>query len=145
VALRRAGARSAALRKKLGDDAARAAKVRALKPYEWMVTGQVVDAAGKPVRGAVVRVYDKDRKLDDLLGETATDKYGDFQLVYHERAFHEPGEGAPELYVQVEDRKGKVLHTTEDAIRAEGGRVEHFVIELGAARKPGKGQEAPGN
>lgn len=130
VALARAQARSALLQRGLKDNAARAAKLRELKPYEWMVYGQVVEGDGEPVAGVTVRVYDKDRKYDDLLGYTSTDQHGDFQLIYHERAFYEPGEGAPELYLRVEDADGEVLYATEDQIRYQSGRVELFVITL---------------
>lgn len=130
VALRQAKARTAKLQRILKDDATRTAKLRELKPHEWMVYGQVVDSRGNPVAGVTVRVYDKDRKYDDLLDYTTTDRFGDFQLIYHERAFCEPGEGAPELYVRVEDADGNELYSTRDRIRYESGRVEHFLIEL---------------
>jgi len=134
VALRQAQTRSAKLQRDLKDNATRTAKLRELKPYEWMVYGQVVDSQGKPVPDAVVRVFDKDRKFDDLLGFTTTDKFGDFQLVYHERAFYEPGEERPELYLRLEDVEGNELYSTEDQIRYESGRVEFFQIELEKAK-----------
>jgi hypothetical protein len=137
VALRRAQARTGRLQRELRDNAARTAKLRELKPYEWMVYGQVVDSRGKPVPDLVVRVFDRDRKYDDMLGYTTTDKFGDFFLVYHERAFYEPDEGAPELYLRVEDADGKELYSSKDEIRYEGGRLEYFMIELEPAK--GKG------
>ena len=130
VALRQARARTTQLQRILKDDATRTAKLRALKPHEWMVYGQVVDSRGNPVAGVTVRVYDQDRKYDDLLGYTTTDRFGDFQLIYHERTFYEPGEGAPELYLRVEDAAGNELYSTRDRIRHESGRVEYFLIEL---------------
>jgi hypothetical protein len=134
VALRQAQARTTELQRNLKDNASRTAKLRELKPYEWMVYGQVVDSEGSPVPDVTVRVYDKDRKYDDLLGYTTTDKYGDFQLIYHERAFYEPGEEAPELYLRVEDADGNELYSTEDQIRYESGRVEYFMIRLEKAK-----------
>lgn len=137
VALRLAQSRSSQLQRSLKDNATRTAKLRELKPYEWMVYGQVVDSQGMPVANVTVRVYDKDRKYDDLLGYVTTDKFGDFQLVYHERAFYEPGEEAPELYLRVDDVEGNELYSTEDQVRYQSGRVEYFLIEL----EKGKGRK----
>ena len=130
LALRQTQARTAQLQRSLKDNATRTDKLRQLKPYEWMVYGQVVDREGQPVPNVIVRVFDKDRKYDDLLGYEVTDKFGDFQLIYHERAFYEPGENAPELYLRVEDSDGNELYSTEGEIRYESGRVEYFMIEL---------------
>jgi hypothetical protein len=138
-ALRKARDRTTELRRELRDSAARAGKLREIKSYEWMVYGQVVDARGKPVPNLVVRVFDKDRKLDDALGHTTTDKFGDFQLVYHERAFPESAKGAPELYLRVEDVRGNVLYSTREPIRYKAGQVEVFMIELEQAKDTGKG------
>jgi len=131
LALRQTQKRTAKLQRNLKDNAMRTEKLRQLKPYEWMVYGQVIDNDGEPVPDVIVRVFDKDRKYDDLLGFVATDQFGDFQLIYHERAFYEPGEEAPELYLRVEDSDGNELFSTEDDIRYESGRVEFFQIELG--------------
>ncbi len=130
IALRQAQARTTKFQRELKDNATRIAKLRELKPYEWMAYGQVVDSQGNPVADVTVRVYDKDRKYDDLLGYTTTDEFGDFQLIYHERAFYEPGEEAPELFLRVEDNEGQELYSSEDNIRYKSGRIEYFLIEL---------------
>jgi len=115
-----------------------------LRANEWMVYGRVFDAAGKPAAGLTVRVFDKDRKLDDLLGETETDEHGDFHSVYHARDFYEKGENAPELYVMVEDAAGNELFSSRENVRPEAGQSEYFVIQLGkvtakaAAKKRGR-------
>jgi hypothetical protein len=134
AALRRARRRAAALHSDLSGSAAQASKLPELKPYEWMVYGHVQDQAGQPVSDAVVRVFDKDRKYDDMLGYTQTDEGGDFHLVYHERAFYEPGEEAPELYLRVEDQQGNELYASEDNIEYKSGRIEYFLIEIRAER-----------
>jgi hypothetical protein len=110
---------------------------------EWMVFGTVWDKKGAPAPDLTVRVFDKDRKYDDLLGETETDANGDFAIVYHERDFKETRENLPELYVMVLDVSGKVLYTSRDSVRFGAGRSEYFAIHLGAqkartaAKKPG--------
>ena len=130
VALHQERLRVSALRRTLNDSATRASRLPQLKPYEWMVYGHVQDSDGNPVTGVVVRLFDKDRKLDDLLGYTTTDEFGDFSLVFHERAFYEPGENAPELYLLVEDSSGQQLYSSKDNVRYESGRIEYFLIEL---------------
>jgi hypothetical protein len=108
------------------------------KSYEWMVSGQVLDANGKPAEGLTVRVFDRDHKSDDFLGESNTDANGEFSVIFHERDFKEAGEQLPELYITVTDAKGSVLHTTRDDVRFRAGRAEYFLIRLGKATPTAK-------
>jgi hypothetical protein len=110
------------------------------RPNEWTVFGTVSDALGNPAAGLTVRVFDRDRKYDDLLGDTNTDESGDFSVIYHERDFKETRENLPELYVMVSDETGKVLYSSRDSVRYESGRSEYFAIHLEAkkARPPRK-------
>jgi hypothetical protein len=110
------------------------------RPNEWIVFGTVTDAKDEAVGGLTVRVFDKDRKLDDLLGETNTDENGTFSIVYHERDFKETGENLPDLYVMVSDSAGKLVYSTRDRIRFEAGKSEYFAIRLGkrSGKSPGK-------
>ncbi len=145
VALRQAGAASEQLYASANAEAAREARRPKAGPHEWVVFGRVLDAAGQPAAGLVVRVFDRDRKYDDLLGETTTDEHGDFAAVYHERDFLEAGEGLPELYVQVEDARGRPLYSSRDQLRYNAGRLEYFEIALpsvatGAPRPAAKGR-----
>ncbi len=110
------------------------------RPNEWIVFGTVTDAQNNPVSNLTVRIFDKDRKLDDLLGETNTDDNGTFSVVYHERDFKETGENLPDLYVMVSDAAGKLLYSTRDQVRFEAGKSEYFAIQLGkrSGRTQGK-------
>ncbi len=103
---------------------------------EWIVFGTVTDTQDDPVSDLTVRVFDKDRKFDDLLGETSTDENGSFSIVYHERDFKETGENLPDLYVMVSDSTGKLLYSTRDQVRFEAGKSEYFMIKLG--KRPGR-------
>jgi hypothetical protein len=98
---------------------------------EWTVFGTVTDAEGKGAGGLTVRVFDRDRRLDDLLGETRTNESGDFSVVYHERDFKETNEGSAELYVMVSDARGNVVYSSRDSVRFATGRSEYFAIRLG--------------
>lgn len=105
------------------------------RPNEWVVFGTVVDAENKPASGLTVRLYDRDRKYDDFLGESETDANGDFSIIYHERDFMESGENLPELYVTISDAKGKEVYSSRDNVRFNSGRSEYFAIRLGKVRR----------
>jgi len=113
------------------------------KSYEWIVSGQVLDSSSKPVEGLTVRVFDRDHKSDDFLGEDNTDAHGEFSVIFHQRDFNEAGEQLPELYVMVSDAKGTVLHTTRDDVRFRAGRAEHFLIRLGKPSTAAKTRTKP--
>lgn len=118
------------LKGKISNQAARAKNWPKPRPNEWVVFGTVRDQQGKPAEGLIVRVFDRDRKYDDLLGETETDANGDFSVVYHERDFKETRENLPELYVMVSDAKGALLYSSRDSLRYGAGTSEYFSIRL---------------
>src|SRR3972149_9551085 len=122
--------------KSLNGEATRAARRPSVSPNEYLVHGRVLDEQGRPVPGLRVRVFDRDRKYDDLLGDTTTDEYGDFAAKYHERDFAEMGEALPELYVMIEDAAGTLLYSTRDQVRFEAGWAEYFEILLGEKPAP---------
>lgn len=113
------------------------------RAHEWAVFGTVTDIQGQPASGLTVRVFDRDRKYDDLLGETETDENGDFSVIYHERDFAETRENLPELYVMVSDASGKTVYSSRDNIRPEAGKSEYFVIRLGPPPKTVKPKSGP--
>ncbi len=138
VALKQAASVAGALQRNVAATARREGRRPRVKPHEWAVFGRVVDAKGHPVAGVRVRVFDKDRRYDDLLGETTTDEFGDFAVVYHVRDFLEAGEKAPELYLEVRDKRGQVLFSSEEVLRYNAGRAEYFEVVLEEEkRKPG--------
>src|SRR5574341_1515942 len=125
VAVARQAADSAtALKASLHTEASRISRRPKVGPREWMVFGRILDTQGQPLPGQRVRVFDRDRKHDDLLGETTTDEFGDFAALYHERDFFEAGEGLPELYVMVSDAAGKELFSSRGSVRFKAGRAE---------------------
>jgi hypothetical protein len=131
TALRQGASAAEDLKRSLRTTAVRDDRLPKAGPQEWMVFGRVLDSGGRPVTGVRVRVFDRDRRYDDLLGETETDEYGDFAVVYHERVFAEAGEDLPELYVMVEGRRGNLLYSSRDELRYEASRAEYFQIVLG--------------
>jgi len=99
-------------------------------PDVWMVRGRVVDAAKQPVRGVVVSLYDKDLFFSDVLGSTLTDNGGNFHVLYRPESFRDLFDKKPDLYVRVFDQHGRVLYSSQNAIRPNAGRVEEFQITL---------------
>jgi len=140
LALQAAAGSVVQLKTQVAQQAARLKNWPKPKPNEWLVFGTVMDASGSPVSGVNVRVFDRDRKYDDLLGDTSTDENGDFSVIYHERDFKEPGENLPDLYVMVSDANGKLLYSSRDSVRYEAGRSEYFAIRLGT-KKPVAGRK----
>ncbi len=126
------GAEIASLAKaQFATQSARIAKRPRPGAHEWVIYGQVLGSQGQPAAGLRVRAFDRDHKLDDLLGDTQTDPNGDFSITFHERDFMEVGEKLPELYVLVSDAAGKTLYTSRDDVRFRAGRMEYFLIQLG--------------
>jgi hypothetical protein len=137
VALRQSAVSAAEFNTFYKVQATRIEKRPKLHENEWMVYGRVIDSAGLAAAGLTVRVFDRDRKLDDLLGITETDESGDFSVVYHTRDFFEVGENAPELYIMVEDENGNSLYSSRDNVRPQAGQSEYFTIQLSTgAGKP---------
>ena len=136
LALREAAALAEQQNAKLNAQSSRLKAWPKVRSNEWCVFGSVVDAEGKPVAGATVRVYDKEHKLDDLLGETETDDNGDFSVVYHARELAATGENLPELYVMVADVKGNPVYSSRDSIHMNAGQSEYFAIRLAAQTPP---------
>jgi hypothetical protein len=143
AAIKTAAEAAASMNMQFKSHAERVQNRPAPKSYEWIVSGQVLDAGGKPVEGLTVRVFDRDHKSDDFLGEDNTNGNGEFSVIFHERDFKEAGEQLPELYVTVLDAKGHVLHTTRDNVRFRAGRSEYFLIHLGRPPAPAKTRAKP--
>lgn len=130
IALGNAAAMAQEMKHALETIAVRTARRPKVKENEWLVFGRVLDANGNPISGLRVRIFDRDRLFDDLLGITETDEYGDFAIIYHERDFAELGEELPELYLMVEDTQGKLLYSSRDNVRYNASRSEYFEIVL---------------
>jgi len=96
----------------------------------WIVHGSVEDEAGNAVPGVLVRLFDKDRLYDDLLGATQTGKKGQFEIKYRLQDFREGLEAGADLYLTVTDAEGNILYESKDAIRFDAGREEEFEIVL---------------
>lgn len=100
------------------------------KDEPWVVKGVVMDEQGEAQPGLLVRVVDKDRQYDDLLGAAQTDKEGRFEISYRLQDFKEGPEPGADLYLLVTDEEGEVLYSSEEAVRYDAGRVEEYEITI---------------
>jgi hypothetical protein len=99
-------------------------------PEDWLVYGLVLGPDRSGVPNLRVSVFDKDLLFDDRLGEAVTDVDGEFYILYRKSDFKDLFERQPDLYIKVMNRKGKILFTSEKAIRFKSDRVECFEIEI---------------
>jgi hypothetical protein len=125
------------LRVELTAGATRAEKLPFLREGERLVHGRIADPDGQPRAGLRVRVFDRDHKFDDLLGDATTDESGDFAIFYHDRDLDRLGDAKPDLFIMVEDASGKSLLSSREKLTLTGSRIDSFEIILPpAGRQP---------
>lgn len=107
-----------------------------MNDYAEVVKGRIVDRdGGRPVKGAVIEVYDKDMLIDDYLGTVTTDQDGRFEVDftwsnYKEGVF----EDRPDIFLEVRNpatgksTKSKVFYDLTGEL-ADDDSVE--VMDLG--------------
>lgn len=70
------------------------------KEFQFLVRGQVKYRNGLPLVGIKVRAFNKDLRSEDLLGETQTDSYGNFEIWYAQQQFRRPEKKNADLVVR---------------------------------------------
>lgn len=100
------------------------------KRGRFKIYGEVVSKkTEKGIPGLLVEALDKDFLIDDRLGSVFTDERGQFEIIYDREDFQEVFfDQKPDIYLRIKDKKGKVIHTTEDTVRYQGGKTEAFRI-----------------
>lgn len=99
------------------------------------VLGIVVEEESRrPLQGLRVRAFDKDLIRDDDLGEALTDAAGRFEIRFTEAQFRDFTETAPDLYLRIYDSTGRLLHSTENAVRRNAGVRESFEVVIPRAK-----------
>ncbi|MDY6912301.1 MAG: hypothetical protein SVM79_08105, partial [Chloroflexota bacterium] len=66
----------------------------------------------------------------DLLGEVITDADGRFDVTYDGSAFNGFFDSRPDIYLRIKTQYGHLIHTTENSVRSEAGKEEHFEITI---------------
>ena len=113
-------------------------------PFRFRVAGCVVEQeSGSPLAGLLVRAHDRDVLYDDDLGEVETDAEGRFEIVYTEAQFQDVVETRPDLYLRIYDAAGRLVHTTERAVRRDAHIDERYEIAIPRARLSKAGAADP--
>ena len=94
---------------------------------------------GRGIPGYSIKARDVDLIIDDPLGETVTDKNGEFKIEYTEEQFKKyflgiSFEGKPDIVLTVVSPEGKIVLTTQP--RREGKRFEYFELTLDIESEP---------
>jgi receptor-binding and translocation channel-forming TcA subunit of Tc toxin/ABC toxin-like protein/neuraminidase-like protein len=80
---------------------------------QFVVHGQVRYADGQPAARVTVRVYDKDLRSEELLGEMLTDAEGNYEIHYSPEQFKRAEKGNADLRVAACDADGHELKASE--------------------------------
>lgn len=111
----------------------------------YRVSGKVVDEeTGAGLAGLLVKAWDADLLVDDLVGSAPTDSRGAFFMEFDESYFRELFlDREPDLYFEVY-RRGECVHTTRDRTHWQVEPGEHeVVIEIDRSVLEEDGDGAP--
>jgi hypothetical protein len=133
-ALETVAVRARDARDKLARATARRRQQRQPTLHEWIVSGEVRNAAGEPLAGLRVRIVGAQREHAALLRGTRTDEHGSFAIVYQGRELAPAGERTPALRLQIEDDSGNVLYLSPDELRIRLGRMDYFEVVLAGTK-----------
>lgn len=112
-----------------------------------VVEGDVSFAeSGNPAEEVVVQVKDADLLVNDPIGSGTTDADGHYRIEYDLGAYVNEFletvdriiERAPDIYLEVRDRTGVLLGTTEDDVLYEADTAERIDVELPGEGPPSK-------
>jgi hypothetical protein len=98
----------------------------------FIIYGRVLEKeSGKGIANLKVEALDKDLIFDDRLGTVTTDKKGNFKIQYTADDFQELFfDKKPDIYLNIKDQKGRILHTTKDKVRYHAGKTEKYIMKL---------------
>lgn len=149
VALERTASLADKFRQSLIKSAERKERRPRIKADEFLVFGRVLNEEGNPIPGLRVRFFTKGqgsakgqrsakvkRSRNDAFGVTVTDENGNFTLVFNKSSFADLGDSLPDLYLRIENPKGRLLYSSKDKVQFRAGRAEYFEIIL--VKKPRK-------
>ncbi|HKJ43201.1 MAG TPA: hypothetical protein VKA27_13985 [Sunxiuqinia sp.] len=98
----------------------------------FVIYGTVTKHKSKePLSGLTVEALDKDLLFDDRLGAAKTDQQGNFKITYDKKDFMDLFfDQRPDIYLQVKDADGKIIHTTKDKVKYKANDVEKFHLAV---------------
>jgi hypothetical protein len=86
--------------------------------------------SGVGLPDVIVKAFDMDRKYDDLLGSTVTNKDGYYQVEYTTKDFKDLFDKKPETYIEVLDQEGHTLYTSPKSFVLKSGKQEIVDAEV---------------
>jgi hypothetical protein len=94
------------------------------------VLGTVRHPNGRPASKLTVRAFDRDMRQEQVLGETAVDESGFYQIVYTDESFRRAESGAADLLMRVFDGKRMLYDTPIEKIVFNAPAVTVIDIDL---------------
>ena len=83
------------------------------------------------VHGLSVTAWDRDLLKDDCLGRCLANRQGAFSIAFRQDDFDGGLEGDPEIYLEIHDRDGRLVHSTEpERRRLHSAKVLSWDLEL---------------
>ncbi len=113
-----------------------ASKEPGKKTQPLTVRGQVRTADGRPLKGHLVRAFDKDLRNEELLGETKTDNAGRYEIGYSPERFRRAEKASADLIVRALDAQGTVVAESSILFNAEPQATVDLVAGGEAYRGP---------
>ncbi len=84
------------------------------------------------IPGLNIQVWDKDiGNMDEYIGDTITDKLGEFSIEFTEEDFSHWGkEEAPDIYFIVTNKAGAVIYSTEETVAWDVKKEEFVYLRI---------------
>jgi hypothetical protein len=104
-----------------------------------IVRGGVHEADGTPFAGGTVHAYHRGLRAEDLLlGQTTTDRRGNYEIQYTSAPLRRLGREAPNLFVRAYDAENNLIASSENEIvfNAPTETTRDLIIDPAKYRKP---------
>jgi hypothetical protein len=98
------------------------------RPTVYTVTGIIFNASGNPLANAIVKVFDKDLRSEQLLGEKITDAKGGYTIEFNSRRAENPEHEAVDIFIKVFDAAGSLLGQSPIHFNIEGNTNIDYTI-----------------
>jgi hypothetical protein len=97
---------------------------------KWGVRGKVFDRETKRGIGRLtISLYDKEKRFDDVLGSTGTDRQGQFEIIHSTRDFRALFRAKPNLFLKVL-YKERIISAPKRKVKYKAGHMDYFDIPI---------------
>lgn len=111
---------------------------KAENPQPNLVLGRVVDRLNRPLANLIVQAFDRDMRIEELLGESITDREGKYEITWAHSQLSGRGKKEADIAIKVLTREKKTLlyESDMDAMRFNASPREEINITIKTAIKP---------